>query len=206
MILSIGYRIKTSKARQFRLWSNEIIKRTIDTHYDYATNGYPLITNVVSSLVIQNKELNLRLAKVEESLAELQPKSWFYSKDQSYAAFVRLSILVSLARNEIFFIDPYLDRFTFSLLDQAKDDVDIILVGSNKSKFSNEEIELLQRSKRKIEIIKDNDVHGRYIFIDRRYGYMLDQSPNSIEYYDFGMITIEDINVIKQMIHKYKND
>ena len=205
MILSIGYRIKTSKARAFRLWSNEILKRSIDSHYDYVMNVYPLINATVSSLVTQHKDLNARVTKLEELFAEIKPSSWFFSKNQAYNAFVTLSIFISFAHNEIFIIDPYLDRFTFSLLDQVRSNVNIILVGSSKGNFSDEELELLERGNRKIEVIKDNDVHGRYIFVDRRYGYMLDQSPNSISYYDFGITSVDDITVIKQIIHKYKN-
>lgn len=205
MILSIGYRIKTSKARAFRLWSNEILKRNIDAHYDYAINGHSILNRDLASIVADNQELHTRVAKLEESFAELKPTTWFFSKDHSYNAYITLSIFISFSHNEVFIIDPYLDRFTFSLLDQARNDISIILVGSNKSNFSDVELELLRRNKRKIEIIKNNDIHGRYVFIDRRYGYILDQSPNSISYYDFGMTTIDDVGVIKQMIHKYKN-
>ena len=205
MILSIGYRIKTSKAREFRLWSNEILKRSIDAHYDYIINGYPLINSTVASLVSQSKEFNERITKVEESLAEINPKTLFYNRNQSYNAFVKLSIFISIANNEVFIIDPYMDRFTFSLLDLAKDNINIVLISSNKGSFNNAEFDLLKRSKRNIEVINDNDIHGRYVFIDRRYGYMLDQSPNSINYYDFGLTRIDEIGVIKKIIHKYKN-
>ena len=205
MILSIGYRIKTSKARAFRLWSNEILKRNIDAHFDYAINGYPLLNRDLASIVADNQDLRARVNKLEESFAELKPTTWFFSKDHAYNAYITLSIFISFAHNEVFVIDPYLDRFTFSLLDQARSDVNIVLVGSSKGNFSNEELELLERGNRKIEVIKDNDVHGRYIFVDRRYGYMLDQSPNSISYYDFGITSVDDITVIKQIIHKYKN-
>ena len=205
MILSIGYRIKTSKARAFRLWSNEILKRNIDAHFDYAINGYPLLNRDLASIVADNQDLRARVNKLEESFAELKPTTWFFNKDHAYNAYITLSIFISLAHNEVFVIDPYLDRFTFSLLDQARSDVNIVLVGSSKGNFSNEELELLERGNRKIEVIKDNDIHGRYIFVDRRYGYMLDQSPNSISYYDFGITSVDDITVIKQIIHKYKN-
>ena len=205
MILSIGYRIKTSKARAFRLWSNEILKRNIDAHFDYAINGYPLLNRDLASIVADNQDLRARVNKLEESFAELKPTTWFFNKDHAYNAYITLSIFISFAHNEVFVIDPYLDRFTFSLLDQARSDVNIVLVGSSKGNFSNEELELLERGNRKIEVIKDNDVHGRYIFVDRRYGYMLDQSPNSISYYDFGITSVDDITVIKQIIHKYKN-
>ena len=205
MILSVGYRIKTSKARAFRLWSNEILKRNIDAHFDYAISNYRLANRDLDSFIADNQELRTRVAKLEESFAELKPTTWFFNKDHAYNAYITLSIFVSFAHSEVFIIDPYLDRFTFSLLDQARDNISIILVGSNKSNYSDVELELLRRNKRKIEIIKDNDAHGRYVFVDRRYGYVLDQSPNSIFYYDFGITSIDDITAIKQIIHKYKN-
>jgi hypothetical protein len=49
-----------------------------------------------------------------------------------------------------------------------------------------------------INIIYDDNMHGRYIFIDDRYAYVIDNSFNSIGKKKFVIVKLENIN--KEML------
>ena len=200
MILAVGYRVRSSKAVQFRKWASRVLKRYFYESY-YGKQDNALVAP-------QLKNINDRLEEVERRLDKVDPKSIIFYRNVSFDAHVFLTIKFSNARKEIFIIDVYADEHIISALNAVQDGVKIIIVVGNKSHISQADLEVFHRSHPNVEIklIDAVDEHDRHIFIDRKVGYLLGASINSIGFHDFHVSEITDTNYIKQVIGKYTKE
>ena len=99
--------------------------------------------------------------------------------------------LFFLAKESIVISDYYADSFLISLLENVK--VSITIITSNNSYLNKEKVN------DNIRIIKNDTIHGRYIFIDDN-SYVIDNSFNAIGKKRFVIVKLDDIT--KEMIFK----
>ena len=201
MIFAVGYRVRTAKAIQFRKWVTSIVEKHLVTNY--ITSG--ALVNINDYLLNKFETIDNEITKVRQELDELKPKNKIFYKEQGFDAYIFLSIFIATAKNEVFIIDPYADRFTMSLLNIINDKVNVIIVLSKYGQIDNEQLELFKKShpSSSIELIRNDDEHDRHIFVDRKYGYIVGSSLNSFSYHDFSVIKIDDVNYIKEKIAPY---
>ena len=200
MILAVGYRVRSAKAVQFRKWASSVLKKHFrDSYYGQKDSHY---------LPTPLKEIDERLTTIERRLERVDPKNIIYYRNNSFDAYVFITILFSTAKNELFIIDPYADENIISALKTVKDGVKVLIVEGNKSHITQQELDIYHRSHPNVEIklIEAFDEHDRFIFVDRKTGYMLGASMNTMGYHDFHASEIDDTNYIKQIIKKYIDD
>ena len=201
MIFAVGYRVRTAKAIQFRKWVTSIVEKHLVTNY--ITSG--ALININDYLVNKFDSIDNEIMKVKKELDELKPKYKIFYKEQGFDAYIFLSIFVATAKNEVFIIDPYADRFTMSLLNIINDKTNVIIVLSKNGKIDNEQIDFFKKlhPNSSIELIRNDDEHDRHIFVDRKYGYIVGSSINSFAYHDSSVVRIDDVNYIKEKISQY---
>jgi hypothetical protein len=97
VIISVGYRVKSQRGTQFRIWANQVLK-------DYLLNGYVL---------------NLRINKIENKLLEhdhkfdllinthLPPKQGIFFDGQIFDAYLFVTDIIKSATKSIILIDNY---------------------------------------------------------------------------------------------------
>ena len=117
-ILSVGYRVSSRNATQFRRWATAVLK-------DYLLKGY----NVNQRLIYMEERIDRRFNAIETTLAEHQNKIDFFVKTnlppieqvffngQFFEARVLLEKLVKSAQKRVVIIDAYIDAATFDILD-----------------------------------------------------------------------------------------
>ena len=117
-ILSVGYRVSSRNATQFRRWATAVLK-------DYLLKGY----NVNQRLIYMEERIDRRFSAIESTLAEHQNKIDFFVKTnlppieqvffngQFFEARVLLEKLVKSAQKRVVIIDAYIDAATFDILD-----------------------------------------------------------------------------------------
>lgn len=113
MILSIGYRVKSSQGILFRQWANKVLK-------EYLLKGY--------SINQRFERLEQRVSRTEEKIdffvrTSLPPVEGVFFDGQIYDAYELASRLVKSARKRIILIDNYIDETVLTLLDKRADDV-----------------------------------------------------------------------------------
>ena len=113
MILSVGYRVKSSKGIQFRAWANRVLRQ-------YLINGY---------------SVNERLSRIEQRVSATEEKIDFFvqtsqppvvgvfSGGQVFSARLFAEDLIKAAKHEVILIDNYVDAKTFDLMDARADGV-----------------------------------------------------------------------------------
>ena len=191
VIISVGYRVKSKRGVLFRQWANSILKQ-------YLLNGHVIneerclscASNIIS---LQNdiKHIESKI-KVIEDKVNLENSKIFY-QGEILDAYTFIRKLFFLAKYEIIIVDYYADKFLLSMLKDIKTNITIIT--STSSYLNKESIHT------NIKIITNEDIHGRYLFIDD-IGYIIDNSFNNIGKKRLLMMKLEDTKerILKDII------
>lgn len=117
IIISVGYRVKSKRGTQFRIWANKIIK-------DYLLKGYALnnrVDRLEEKLIDHDKKFDLLLN------TNLHPNEGIYYDGQIFDAYAFVSKLVKTANKSIVLIDNYIDESTLLLLTKRNKNIKAII-------------------------------------------------------------------------------
>lgn len=126
MIISIGYRVKSQRGIQFRIWANKVLK-------EYLLKGYVVnqrldkIENDMYSLKKKVDEFDFQIK------TNLPPKEGIFYDGQIFDAWHFVSNLIRSANNAIVLIDNYIDESVLMLLYKRKPDVNATIYSANIS-------------------------------------------------------------------------
>ncbi len=124
VIISVGYRVKSQRRTQFRIWANQVLK-------DYLLKGYTInkrLENIESTLENQTKTLEKHENQIEISVKTSLPslEEIFYD-GQIFDAYVFVSNLIKSDKHTIVLIDNYIDESVLLLLVKRKVNVDAFI-------------------------------------------------------------------------------
>ena len=111
MVLSVGYRVKSSQGILFRQWANTVLK-------DYLLKGY--------SINQRFERLEHRMSHAEEKIdffvrTALPPVEGIFYDGQIFDAYTFVSDLIRSAKRRIVLFDNYVDDTVLTLLDKRAD-------------------------------------------------------------------------------------
>ena len=119
VIISVGYRVKSIRGTQFRIWANKILK-------DYLLRGY----SVNQRLLYMESRIDHRLSEHDNQIRELSSRVDFFLKTslppregvlfdgQIFDAYVFVCNLIRRAHKRIILIDNYIDETVLTLLNK----------------------------------------------------------------------------------------
>lgn len=107
MILSVGYRVHSSRGVAFRRWANAVLK-------EYLIRGYAINPRL--------EQLEQRVAKTEEKIdffvkTALPPAEGIFFDGQIFDAYEFVCSLIKSAKARIILIDNYVDESVLTMLD-----------------------------------------------------------------------------------------
>lgn len=117
VILSVGYRVKSSRGIEFRRWSNRILN-------EYVLKGYAVNQRILAV----EERIDRCLHEHTTQILELQNKVDFFVRTnvppveqvfyngEFFEARVLLEKLIKTAKNRVIIIDGYIDAATFEIL------------------------------------------------------------------------------------------
>ena len=189
VILAVGYRVNSKRGIQFRRWATSILKEYLLK--GHVVNEERCLSCTSNILDLQNKynAISNKVKEIEDTVYLDNNKLIYEGEILEPYTFLRK--LFFLAKKEIIIADSYADEFLITLLKDIK--VNITIITSAKSYLNNTDIP------NNIKTIKNDDIHGRYIFIDE-YAYVMDHSFNAIGKKRFVIVKLESIT--KEMILK----
>lgn len=162
-ILSVGYRVNSKRATQFRRWANQVLK-------EHLLKGGSVNQRLISH---ENKIENLdaRMQTLEKNVdffvkANLPPNEGILNAKSWWSGYEFVAQLVRSAKEEIVIIDPYADDVTLSLVAKKAEDVRAIVYSARINKTMNEEAARLNRQFPTVELRNMRDVHDRFIIVD----------------------------------------
>lgn len=167
VILSVGYRVKSSRGIEFRRWANRILK-------EYVLRGHA----VNQRLIAIEDRIDRRLQEHTDQIHELQNKVDFFVRTnlppveqvfyngQFFEARVLLERIIKTAQKRVIIIDAYVDSATFEMLDvRAKGVKATIYSGKDLNSLRN-----LHNAKTDVEPIETflwrNASHDRWLIAD----------------------------------------
>lgn len=191
VILSVGYRVKSSRGIEFRRWANRVLK-------DYLLRGYAVNHRL--------ERLEQRVTKTEEKIdffvrTSLPPVEQVFYNGQFFEARVLLEKIIKTARKRVIVIDAYVDAATFEMLDvRAKKVKATIYSGKDLSGLRD-----LHNAKAGVAPIEtfvwSKASHDRWLIVDEQVyhcGHSLKDMGRSLSAVSLLGIAAED--VIKQVI------
>ena len=190
MIIAVGYRVNSKRGTLFRRWANNILKQYLLK--GSVINEERCLSCTSNILTLQNKvnTIESKINNIEDNIYLENSKAFFEGEIVEPYTFIRH--IFFLAKNELIITDYYADNYLISMLKDIK--VNITIITSSNSYLN--KIDILNN----INIIHNNNIHGRYIFVDDKYVYALDNSFNNIGKKEFIIMKLD--NITKEMILK----
>lgn len=167
MITSIGYRVKSQRGIQFRVWANKILK-------DYLLRGY----SVNQRLLYMENRIDHRLAEHDCQLKELSdkvdfflhttlpPKEGVLFDGQIFDAYVFVCDLIRRAKKRIILIDNYVDETVLTLLDKRAEGVNATIYTKRPDRMLRLDIRRHNDQYSQIGIRITSNIHDRFMVID----------------------------------------
>ena len=191
-ILSIGYRVNSKYATQFRIWANRVIK-------EYLFRGQ-LVDKRFEVLETRMLETENKVANIDEQFQKivqqaLPPKQGIFYDGKIFDAFNFVSDLIRSAKRRIVLIDNYVDDSVLAMLDARDEAVsaDIYTSITPQLKLANKR-HTAQYPKKSVRIHDFRFSHDRWLLIDDSV-YLFGASLKDLGKKWFGFALLQDVGV-----------
>lgn len=156
VIISVGYRVKSKRGTDFRIWATRILK-------EYLINGYALNKRI--------ERLEYRITKSEETIGFLvskaiPPKEGIFLDGQIFDAYVLMNDLIRSAQKRIVLIDNYVDDTILPQLNKRKENVEVTIITTKKNKGIAQDIKKYNAQYPPIYLRQFERAHDRFLIID----------------------------------------
>lgn len=154
---------------------------------------YKSLNNINNTLIEHDEKLDYLFSKFDK-------KEYLFLENTEYDAYSNILDILSLAKNSITIIDPYVDK---SFLDTIRNlNKKVILITKNNSKLTKTEIDKYNKEYNNLTIIYSTSFHDRYIILDNKDIYHIGTSINYAGSKVFSINKLED-SIIKETLFKY---
>lgn len=191
VIISVGYRVKSKRGTQFRIWANKILK-------DYLLRGYVLhqrIEKIENKLIEHDQKFDL-LIKSEHT-----PNEGIFYDGQVFDAHSFVSQIIKSAKKSIILIDNYIDETVLTLLSKRRNGVDACIYSAKITRKLKLDIEKFNTQYPKIEIKTFKQSHDRFLIVDNETVYHIGASLKDLgkKWFAFSKINIDAVEMIKRL-------
>ena len=158
MILSVGYRVHSSRGVAFRRWANAVLK-------EYLIRGYAINPRL--------EQLEQRVAKTEEKIdffvkTALPPAEGIFFDGQIFDAYEFVCSLIKSAKDRIVLIDNYVDESVLTMLDKRSAGVGAYIFTQKISQQLSLDIAKHDAQYPPIPVQVFSKSHDRFLIIDDR--------------------------------------
>ncbi len=167
VIISVGYRVKSIRGTQFRIWANKILK-------EHLLRGY----SVNQRLLYMENRIDRRLSEHDNQIKELSGKVDFFLKTslppregilfdgQIFDAYVFVCDLIRRACKRVILIDNYIDETVLALLDKRGRGVLATIYTKRIDNNLRLDIERHNDQYAPINVRTAPNIHDRFLIID----------------------------------------
>ena len=191
MILSVGYRVKSTKGVEFRKWSSAILK-------SYLLKGYALQHRVEAI----EKRVFEHDFKIEQLLhANLPIQQGIFFEGQLFDAYVFVSDLVKSAKKSIVLIDNYVDETVLLLLSKRNDTVKATIYTEKITPQFQLDINKHNAQYEPVGVEIEKKSHDRFLIIDENQVYHLGASVKDLgkKWFAFSRLHIDANSILSRL-------
>jgi len=194
VIISVGYKVKSLRGTQFRIWATNVIK-------NYLLKGYAIqqrfekIENDVYYLKQKAKEFEIHLK------TSLPPHEGIFYDGQVFDAYVFVANIIKQAKHSIVLIDNYIDESVLSFFAKRKPGVRATIYTNNLSKPLQHDISKFNVQYEPIIIKSYTKSHDRFIIVDQTDVFHIGASLKDLgkKWFAFSKIGIDASEMIKKL-------
>lgn len=194
VIISVGYRVKSSRGIQFRIWANKVLK-------DYLLKGYAVSQRFDKI----EKDVHYLKSKVEDIDFQIQtnlpPKEGIFFEGQVFDAYLFVTDLFRKAQKSIILIDNYIDESVLLMLSKRQKGVEVLVYISNVTKETNLDLKKYRSQYPDIKITPFNKSHDRFIILDKKTVYHLGASLKDLgkKWFAFSKLNFEVEDILRKL-------
>lgn len=194
VIISVGYRVKSTTGTQFRIWANKILK-------DFLLKGYAINNRIevlekkVSSIEIKNTELQLLLNP------NLPLQQGVFFEGELFDAHVLISKIIKSANQSIFLFDNYIDETVLTQLSKKNKGVTVKIYIKNTSRQLQLDVEKFNKQYGSLQVIEFDKAHDRFLIIDQKEIYHLGASLKDLgkKWFAFSKLLIDPALILGKL-------
>ncbi|HBX50584.1 MAG: DNA-binding protein [Bacteroidetes bacterium GWF2_33_38] len=197
VIISVGYRIKSKRGTQFRIWATKILKEFLLTGH---ANNQRLVNieNDITSIKTKVLEIDFKIQ------ANLPPNEGIFYDGQVFDVWQFVSSIVKSAKSSIILIDNYIDESVLLLLSKRNLTVKATIYTQKISETLQKDLERHNTQYPKIELKTFTKAHDRFLIIDQKSIYHIGASLKDLgkKWFAFSKMELD----ITELIHKLKTN
>ena len=167
VIISVGYRVKSIRGTQFRIWANKILK-------DYLLRGYSvnqrlsyMESRIDRRLLEHDKRLDDLTDKVDFFIrTSLPPKEGVFFNGQIFDAHEFICRLIKSANKRLILIDNYVDESVLVQLDNRNANVSALIYTGEISRTFRQSVNRHNRQYVPIDVRTADRIHDRFLIVD----------------------------------------
>ena len=195
MVISLGYRVKSSHGIQFRMWANEVIK-------DYLLKGYA-VNNRMNRIEDQMENIKTKVDQIDLQLhTQLIPTQGIFFDGQVFDAYALCSRIIRSANKRITLIDNYIDESTLVHLSKKREGVTVLLLTKNTNKQLQLDLTKANEQYGGFELKSFHKSHDRFLIIDDHEVYHLGASLKDLgkRWFAFSKLDKSSVDGLLNMI------
>jgi len=191
VIISVGYRVKSNRGTQFRIWSNSVLK-------NYLLKGYVLnhrVDVIEKKLMEHDQKFDLLIK------SNRIPSEGIFYDGQIFDAYQFASEIIRSATTSIILIDNYIDESVLTLLSKRNNKVVATIYTSSVSKQLKLDLKRYNDQYAEIEVKIFTKSHDRFLIIDNETVYHIGASLKDLgrKWFAFSKIMIDAKEMIKKL-------
>jgi hypothetical protein len=194
LIISVGYRVKSNRGVQFRIWAGKILK-------SYLLKGYALndrlekIEKTVDFLKAKSENIDFLIT------TGLPPNQGVFYDGQIFDAHVFVSRIIKSAKQSIHLIDNYVDESVLSLLSKRDSGVTVQIFTKNITKQLQLDLDCFNKQYEPIELKEFSKSHDRFLIIDQNIIYHIGASLKDLgkKWFAFSKLNIDSKEIISKL-------
>ena len=167
VILSVGYRVKSSRGIEFRRWANQVLK-------DYMLKGYAINQQMLAMeerIGRQLQDHTIQIHNLQEKVnffvrTSLPPHQGIFYDGQIFDAYTFINDRIREATTRIILIDNYIDDSVLTMLDKRQEGVRAKIYTKKLSTQLQLDIQKHNAQYAPIEILEFDRAHDRFLCID----------------------------------------
>ena len=167
VILSVGYRVKSSRGIEFRRWANQVLK-------DYMLKGYAINQQMLAMeerIGRQLQDHTIQIHNLQEKVnffvrTSLPPHQGIFYDGQIFDAYTFINDRIREATTRIILIDNYIDDSVLTILSKRADKVAATIYTKKPSAQLQLDIQKHNAQYPPIGIITFDRSHDRFLCID----------------------------------------
>ena len=196
MVLSIGYRVKSNRGIQFRIWANKILK-------DHLLKGYT-VNNRINRIEDNLDTLKDKVQQIDLQInSNLIPTQGVFFEGQVFNAYELASRIIRKAKKSIVLIDNYIDERTLVHLSKKEKSVIVTLLSIDKSAQLDLDLQKANTQYGNFTWKKFSKSHDRFLIIDRNEVYHLGASLKDLgkKWFAFTLLKPQSISELLKKIN-----